>query len=255
MLIRITLIIAILAGLATGVLNFVVVKDKVITLQKDRDTEKAAHKEFQDKYTVTKKDLDKTTKELASTKEILKSTTEEKDKAVAEAANQTKRADKLAEDLTKTRAERDDAQSQLAAYKVSGMSAEQVANAAKHIKILDDSLVGAQQENVLIAKKLTKTEAKLALYERPGDFVTLPADLKGKVLVTDPKWSFVILNVGDDQQMKDRAELLVNRNGKLVAKVIVTSISKDRCVANVMPGWQLGEVYEGDVVIPAHPES
>src|SRR6266853_6975632 len=126
MLIRITLIIAIIAGLATGVLNFVVVKDKVTTLQTNLKTETAAHKEFQDKYTVTKKDLDKTSKELASTKEILKSTTEEKDKAVAEAATQTKRAEKLAEDLTKTRTERDEAQAQLAAYKVSGMSPEQV---------------------------------------------------------------------------------------------------------------------------------
>ena len=42
---------------------------------------------------------------------------------------------------------------------------------------------------------------------------------------------------------------------QLVAKVIVSSVQKDRCVANIMPGWQLGEVIEGDQVIPAHPES
>jgi len=255
MLIRIALFVAIIAGLATGVLNFVVVKDKVTTLQKDRDTEKAAHKDFQDKYTVTKKDLDKTTAELKTTKQTLEATTAERDKAVAEAANQTKRADKLAEDLTRTRTERDDAQSQLAAYKAPGLSPAQVADAARHIKNLEDSLSGAQQENTVIAKKLSKTQARLDLYEHPDMVITLPADLKGKVLVTDLKWNFVVLNVGDDQQVKERAELLVNRNGKLVAKVIITSISKDRSVANVMPGWQLGEVYEGDVVIPAHPES
>jgi hypothetical protein len=49
--------------------------------------------------------------------------------------------------------------------------------------------------------------------------------------------------------------LLVNRNGKLVAKVKVRSVQKDRAVANVMPGWQLGEVMEGDQVTPAHPAS
>ena len=28
---------------------------------------------------------------------------------------------------------------------------------------------------------------------------------------------------------------------------------KDRCIANIVPGWKLGEVIEGDVVSPAHP--
>jgi hypothetical protein len=30
-------------------------------------------------------------------------------------------------------------------------------------------------------------------------------------------------------------------------------VEKDRCIANIMPGWKLGEVIEGDVVTPAHP--
>jgi hypothetical protein len=53
----------------------------------------------------------------------------------------------------------------------------------------------------------------------------------------------------------ERGELLVNRNGRLVAKVVVRSVQKDRCIANVLPGWELGEVMEGDLVIPAHPAS
>jgi len=75
------------------------------------------------------------------------------------------------------------------------------------------------------------------------------------VLVTDPKWNFVVLNIGEDQGVLERGELLVNRDGKLVAKVIVRSVQKDRSIANVMPGWELGEVMEGDQVIPAHPAS
>ena len=44
-------------------------------------------------------------------------------------------------------------------------------------------------------------------------------------------------------------------DGKLVAKVKVSSVQKDRAVANVVPGWQLGEIFEGDLAIPAHPAS
>jgi len=64
-----------------------------------------------------------------------------------------------------------------------------------------------------------------------------------------------VLNVGDDQGLKEDGELLVSRDGRLVAKIIVRSIQKDRSIANIMPGWKLGEVIEGDEVTPAHPDS
>jgi hypothetical protein len=47
--------------------------------------------------------------------------------------------------------------------------------------------------------------------------------------------------------------MLVSRDGKLVAKVIVRSVQKDRSIANIVPGWKLGEPVEGDEVSPAHP--
>ena len=77
--------------------------------------------------------------------------------------------------------------------------------------------------------------------------------LKGKVLATDPKWDFVVLNVGEDQGVLENGELLVNRNGKLVAKVRVRTVEKTRCIANIVPGWKIGEVLEGDSVLPVQP--
>ena len=46
-----------------------------------------------------------------------------------------------------------------------------------------------------------------------------------------------------------RGELMVDHNGKFIAKVRVSSVDKDRSIANIMPGWTQGEVMEGDVVI------
>ena len=113
MLIRISLIVAILAGLAVGGLNFLKVKEKITTLQANLETETEAHKEFESKYNVAKKDLDKTTAELKQTKTELEATTAAKEKAETDLAAQTKRADKLTEDLNKTRQERDTAQAGL----------------------------------------------------------------------------------------------------------------------------------------------
>jgi hypothetical protein len=83
--------------------------------------------------------------------------------------------------------------------------------------------------------------------------VPLPADLIGKVLQVDSKWEFVVLNVGTDGGAINRAEMLVNRGGRLIAKVKIKSVEKDHCIADVMRGWKLAEILEGDQVIPAHP--
>jgi hypothetical protein len=255
MLIRISLVVAIIAGLAVGVLNFVTVKEKVTTLKTNLKTETEAHQKFEGDFNRTRAALDKTNAILKETQTSLAATQEERDKAVAEATAQTTRADKLNEDLTRTRGERDTAQTELASYKTSGMSSEQVAAASKLIKSLQDTLVGQQEENKLLGRKIVQLNTKLKVYETPDVAVELPATLKGKVLVSDPKWNFVVLNVGGDQGALEAGELLVNRNGRLVGKVKITSVQKDRSVANVVPGWLLGEILEGDLVVPAHPAS
>jgi hypothetical protein len=255
MLIRISLIVAIIAGLAAGGLNFVKVKEKITTLQADFKREADAHKEFEGKFNVAQKDLNKRTAELKQTKTELEATTAAKEKAEADVAVQTKRADKLTEDLTKTRQERDTAQQDLAAYKATGVTPQQILGMNKEFKTLQDSLAVANTENMVLARKVNKLDTELKVYRDPTFFVSLPAGLKGKVLVADPKWNFVVLSVGENQGILERGELLVNRNGKLVAKVVVRSVQKDRCIANVLPGWELGEVMEGDLVIPAHPAS
>lgn len=255
MLLRISLIVAILAGLAVGGLNFVKVKEKVTNLATDRDNEKKMKEQAQTELRSTKSQLAKTTSELATTKATLEATSTERDKAVSDLTAKTKEADRLSTDLAKTRKERDDAQADLAVYKETDLTPPQIIAINKQYKDLQKSLLGAQDENKLLGQKIVKLQTSLDRYISPDKPVYLPASLTGKVLVIDPKWNFVVLNIGLDQGVKEYGELLVNRNGKLVAKVIITSAQKNRCVANVMPGWQLGEVMEGDQVTPAFPES
>ena len=255
MLIRISLIVAIIAGLAVGGLNFVKVKEKITTLQANLKEQTDGRIKAETELASTKKDLTKTTAELKQTKAELEAATAAKEKADAEVAAQTKRAEKLTEDLNKTRQERDNAQSDLAAFKATGLTPQQILGMDKAFKALQDNLTVSESENKILMQKLKKVETELAVYKDKDFFVTLPAGLKGKVLVADPKWNFVVLNVGEDQGVLERGELLVNRNGRLVAKVVVRSVQKDRSIANVLPGWELGEVMEGDLVIPAHPAS
>jgi type II secretory pathway component PulC len=125
----------------------------------------------------------------------------------------------------------------------------------KIIKQTEEALEVANLEKKILDRELLKTKVELAKLVEPDHKVRLPANLRGKILVTDPKWDFVVLDFGEDKQVLMDGELLVSRNGKLVAKVRIQSIQKDRCIANVMPGWKLTEVMEGDQVIPAYPAS
>jgi hypothetical protein len=255
MLIRISLIIAIVAGLAVSGLNFIKVKEKITTIQQQREDEKSAKVAAQTELASTKKDLEKTSADLKLTKATLESTTAERDRAVADLATQTKRNTQLTDERDKIKKERDDAQADLAAYVGTGLKPDQILAMNKNYKNLQAALDASQDEKKLLGQKISRLQTELDRFETPEKPVYLPASLTGKVLVTDPKWNFVVLNIGLDQGVKEYGELLVNRNGKLVAKVIIRSAQKDRCIANVMPGWQLGEVMEGDQVTPAHPES
>jgi uncharacterized membrane-anchored protein YhcB (DUF1043 family) len=219
MLIRISLILAIVAGLAVGVLNLVIVRDKITALQTDLANTKDTLAKTQADLASTKSKLAKTETDLADTKKTLEATTAERDNAVKEAATQSKRATQLAEELKKTKDERDTAQQELAAYRATGFTPEQVLTLGRTLKQTQDTLAGVQQENVVLGRKMVKLQNDLAIYRDPQYVVTLPANLKGKILVSDPKWDFVVLDVGQDQGVLEHGELLVNRDGKLVAKI------------------------------------
>ena len=107
------------------------------------------------------------------------------------------------------------------------------------------------EHNVFLSKiKVLQEELDSVKGEKVTDPV-LPAGLKGRILVVDPKWDFVIaeLNKTESEGVQKNGVLLVSRNGKLVAKVRIASTQNNRCIANVMPGWKLDELMEGDLVI------
>ena len=255
MLIRISLILAILAALAVGVVNFVFVKDKINTLVADRNTNRDNWHSTQAQLAQTNAVLVKTQSTLKQTQQDLADTQSERDKAVATAAAQSKRADGLADQLATATKERDDAQNELAAYKASGYKPEQIAGLVKTLKQSQDEIDAINAEKSVLQHTVARLQTQLYSLIGSNIVVTLRPDLHGKILVVDPKWDFVVLDIGEDQGVLPNGELLVSRDGKLVAKVIVRTIEKDRCIANVIPGWKLGDVIEGDEVSPAHPAS
>ena len=253
MLIRISLILAIVAAIAAGTLNIVQVRDKITTLMSQRDDYHSQRDQVQGQLDTTNKKLARTESDLSRTQQQLADANTARKAAEDTAAAQQKRADDLSDKLTETTQERDDAQTKLAAYTATGVSAEQVGKLNGQLRDALAAVEAVNEEKVVLNHTIVSLKAELNEFIGTNADILLPANLTGKILVVDPKWDFVVLNIGDDQGVIQNGQLLVSRDGKLVAKVIVRAVEKDRCIANIMPGWKLGEVIEGDDVSPAHP--
>lgn len=256
MLLRISLIVAILAAIAVGVLNFVMVKEKIETVEAHRAKEETDKKTAQTALSAKTKEWEKSEAKLKQTEETLATTTADLTKSQAEVASLSKKTTDLTDKLATATKDLADARAELASYVATGFKSEQIVNFGKQLKTLQDNLDGATVENKILDRKLKQAKAALAKYEDPGwKPPILPVGLKGKVLVTDPKWDFVVLDVGTNQDVVLNGEMLVTRNGKLVAKVSIRTVEANRCIANILPDWKLGEVLEGDTVISVQPPS
>ncbi len=137
----------------------------------------------------------------------------------------------------------------LSAWEALTIKVEDVKNLAGKIAILKEQSSAFSQENGILLKGNRILQAELDRYEGKKTKVLLKADLKGEVTAVDPKWNFIVINIGDQDDVLKGGELLVSREGKLIGKVIVTSVEKNRSIANVLPDWSRNDILEGDQVI------
>lgn len=248
-MLRISLIIALLAGLAAGAVGVVYVKQKMVTTMNERDSEKSAKE-------AALTSLKKTEKELATTKDNLKNTQEKLASTESELKTVTARADELDKQkveltstLEKTRADRDAAQQELNKWDIVHMKPEEVKALQESYKktiVERDTYI---KENKVMLQKNNDLQAKIDYYFGKERIPDLPAGLKGKILAVDPKFQFVVLDIGGNQGVISRGQMLVNRNGKLMGKISIATVDSTHSVANIMPEWQQGEFMEGDQVI------
>jgi hypothetical protein len=249
MLIRISLIVAILGGLAVAGIDFFVLKANITTTITDRDTfhqnwqaELGEHHKFEKLAKDTQSKLDKTTQQLVATKQ-------ERDDAVAKEADAEKALASSQDNLKKTQEDLDATRDKLAAWDALGIPITQAREILNSLKKVQDDEVALQTEKEVIYAKCQKLQSKLDEILLPAHEPDMPEGMRGKVLAVDPRYDFVVLNIGEKDGAVMNGRLLVNRNGKLVAKLKITEdVQSNRCIANVEPGWKLTDIMEGDEV-------
>jgi len=248
-MLRFSLIIAVLAGIAALAVSQLKVADKIKTLTADLETTRQSLSTSQEAERKAKKEAKDATAAADKAKKDLETTRNDLAAASEKADQQEKRANDLAARLDRTTQERNDAQAKLAAWLALGRSIDEL----KAMMVENKKLVGEndalKDENKVLGRTLNQTKSELALLTGPKTTVDLPPSLKGKVIAVDPKYEFIVLNIGLEDGVLTRGEMLVNRSGRLVAKVRILSAEPHRSVANVLPDWKQGEIMEGDIVL------
>lgn len=249
-MLRIALILALVASIASVAISFVVVQPKVkevvdtlATRTTERDTAMADAAK-------SKKDAQAANEAAKKTNAELQQTRSDLETAQNDLTMQRTRADKLSTDLSKTTKDKNDAQEKLAQWQVLGVTPDQVVKLQHDLKSTQDARDALDLTAKTLAKQKNALESRLSRYEGDDKVIEMPG-LKGSVVAVDGKWDFVILDVGSNQGAKERGTLIVRRGDKLVGKVRLITVEENKSVANVLSEWKQGNVAvaPGDLVL------
>ncbi len=249
MLIKISLALAIIASLATLYFAHGPTQDKLARLATDLGTAQADATTSKTEATTAKAAQKVVETQLAATNKVLVEVTTVRDMALARSLEQETRANKAAADLAKTTDEKKAADSELSSWKTLNLSVDQIRPLIAALPQIQAERDALQVEGKALTRRTLALKAELDKYKGFEEVeVVLPAGTKGEIVAVDPKFDFVVLNIGKDQGLIQNAKLLVNRNGKLVGKVKITSVEDKRSIANVLADWKQDELVEGDQV-------
>ena len=249
MLLRVFLILAILAGIGTVAVTQFMVKPHIQGIITVRDENKQNWDRELARANKLNKDLKTTQETLATTEKSLEETKTSLVAMTSRATEQERRANSLQQNLDTTKRDLSTAQQELAAWKALQIPVEQVSQIIESEKRFRDLVAVQKLEKEIMLKENTRLSNMIADLTSHEDLPVPMPGAKGTVVAVDPKWNFVVLDVGEKGGARQKGVFLVSRNGKLVGKVRVTNVQPDRSIANVVPGWQLDEILEGDQVV------
>ena len=184
----------------------------------------------------TKKDVENAKAELGKTKTELASTKTELTDAQAKATQAADQIEQKEAEMVQIKGKAD----QLEQDKTTLQG---------QIDDLNTKLVKSDEDMRDLQDKLNSCEKALAAAEPEGGQVLVQKGLSGKIVVGNPDWNFVILDIGSDKGLKPNADMMIHREDKLVGKVHVTSVEKNMAIAEILRDWQQQPIREGDSVL------
>ncbi|OQW95422.1 MAG: hypothetical protein BWK77_07475 [Verrucomicrobia bacterium A1] len=183
-----------------------------------------------DELKKTRDDLSKTRQELAQTKQDLD--TARKD-IVA-----------LSERLAQKTAELAEAQQKI------GRIEGEIAELGKTMEAQKAQVAKLETEKTELNDENQRLEIELARYLNDPTIVKqMPRGLSGKIVVVNPDWNFVVLDIGTQEGLVKNAYMLVHRSDQLIGKVKIMDAREHMAIADIQREWASAPLQEGDRVL------
>ncbi|MEP7015564.1 MAG: hypothetical protein ABI925_09000 [Verrucomicrobiota bacterium] len=118
------------------------------------------------------------------------------------------------------------------------------------------SLESAENEKVLMSDKLRITQGRVTQLEdekKRRAAVAGKPGVRGTVLAVNQAYNFVVLNLGGRQGVEPNSEMLVLRDGALIAKIRISSVEPATAIGDIVTSSLARgvQVQPGDIVIYA----
>jgi uncharacterized phage infection (PIP) family protein YhgE len=198
-------------------------------------------KQTQTDLTKAKSDLEQTTASLVTTKTALDQKTSEADTLKTQVTEKDQQLQKATADQAAT-------QEALSKIK-SGLEKAGITD-INNLDKLTDKITSMGDENKVLGDQLTAMHTEnIQLKARVEELSTTPVGLRGTVSFVQPKWGFVVMDVGYAQRVQPNTEFLVYRDNKFVAKVQVVSVGVHNCIAQITPDYLAHPPVVGDLVV------
>lgn len=153
--------------------------------------------------------------------------------------------------LTAAESELKNSSEQLASMKdkLGGRDLDTVLAETNEVK---EKLEVLESEKKLIEDTLMQKSAQIADYKKLDELrerKAAPLELSGKVVAMNKAWNFVVLDVGDQNQLVEGVDLTVYRGDSLIGKVRTVSVDAETAIADILPEWSKAEIQVGDQVL------
>lgn len=255
MWIKIIMFISILGSAAAIFVAEKQIKPKILDLKADLAeeeqklvTEKAEHKKTTDDRNTIRDERD----DLRAQKDQLTRNLQDEKALRQQAEAESKRA-KQSEQRAITEAENvKDMNKQFWDLKSKfNLTPAKIASEHKELPKVKTELSTIKSENGILMSQFTQLKDKYDQVINPNRRVIQPVGIRGKVVAVDPKWKFVILNIGSNHGVRGDGELTVTRNGRYIARIKVSTVETVHSIANVIDDFDADEegIEEGDEVV------
>lgn len=201
-------------------------------------------KKLADDLAVTKDELEKSTADNVRMKAEVEDAKKKEAEAVAKAS-------KAESDAAKARADVQKAKDENKELTDIGKSAQEIRAAFAEVLRLREEKMVAESERKLLYGQYARVTTELANVKGSTDKVRLPPGLKGRITIVDPKWAFVIVNLGGNQGMLPGGEMVVHREERMLGRIRITQVEANYSIGNIALALRKDEITEGDAVASA----